>query len=73
MAPMPIVELVRTSSSRASESDKSRSEGAEEPEPKRLSRKVAPSGSEPVVPPMVSRIVEAAGTVRYISNDSGDL
>lgn len=64
IAPIPSVEEVRTSSLRSSESEKSRSEGAETPEPNRLSRKVAPSGAPEVEPAILLKMIELAGT-RY--------
>lgn len=69
IAPIPKVEDVRTSCRRSSERANSRLLGAEDPAPNRLSRKVAPSGLEPVVPPISSRIVELAGTTSSISYD----
>lgn len=67
IAPILKVEDVRTSCRRSSERANSRLLGAEGPEPNRLSRKVAPSGLELVVPPISSRIVELAGTTSSIS------
>lgn len=63
-APMPNKEVVRTSSRRSRASEKSLWLGAEVPDPNRLSRKVAPSGSELVVPGTLLRIRELAGTVK---------
>lgn len=67
IAPIPKVEDVRTSCRRSRERANNRLLGAEDPEPNRLSRKVAPSGLEPVVPPISLRIVELAGTTSIIS------
>lgn len=61
-SPIPKLERVRTSSLRSRESEKYRFVGADAPAPKRLSRKVAPSGEEPVVPGIVSVMSELAGT-----------
>ena len=63
-------EVVRTSSRRPRAKEKSFCVGADVPDPKRLSRKVAPSGFEPVVPGILLNIIEFSGTevricVRY--------
>jgi hypothetical protein len=70
MAPMPKTEVVLTSSRRARARENSRSEGAEAPLPNRLSRKVAPSGFEEVVPGICCRMTESAGT-EIVRSESG--
>lgn len=61
-APIPNEEVVRTSSRLARETENIRCVGADNPEPKRLSRNVAPSGSDPVVPAIWPLMTELAGT-----------
>jgi hypothetical protein len=59
---MDRLDSVRESSRRASDNPSNRLVGAEGPEPNRLSRNVAPSGLEVVVPGMASSMMELAGT-----------
>jgi hypothetical protein len=62
--PIPRDEDVLTSSRRSRAREKSLSVGADSPVPNRLSRKVAPSGLEPVVPGILVTMTEFAGTVK---------
>ena len=67
MAPRLRRDVVRTSSLRPSDNENICKVGAERPEPNKLSRNVAPSGLEPVVPGIVDRMTEFAGTGMSVS------
>lgn len=58
------MEYVRESCGRWREREKYRCDGADAPAPKRLSRNVAPSADEPVVPGMDFVMSELAGRAR---------
>lgn len=69
--PMVRRDRVRTSSRRSRARLKTRCVGANVPEPKRLSRKVAPSGFDEVVPGIWLEMIELAGTTHQLRMNEG--